>query len=842
MSQVKVKVYAGLVCPRRSLDARKIERYFRMNGGAVTSNPADATHIIVITCGFIDRNIRESVDIIRVAGSYGAEVIVGGCLEDIAPEELRCNFTGRTFTTKRISDIDALFPEHTIPFSRVPDANGLHDYNEVDCFLGTRKNISEKIFTDRVKGYLWTKHFTIRVGDGCNCKCTYCSHTNAIGKYRSKPFDECVNEFERGYGEGERVFTVTSMDTGYYGADIGSSLPALLNAFLSRHEDVRFILEDINPVWINKYHEEITHIVSRGKIAGIQSPVQSGSAEILTKMHRWHDVEKCKSNLKAIREADPGIVLSTEVLIGFPSESEADFQDTLGFLRDSGFEFTYLYPYYENEFIESRHIFPKCEESIITARLERALVFFEENGISYSIMKKNDANSATEELILPNGYRARVFSSSKSIASEIWEEHEYDSDCEITDGMNVVDIGANQGFFSLYAASKGAQVLSVEPEQANFGILSENIRGNGLDDRICSFNGAVSTREGEIDLLSMDFGVDFASGMVTTTPEFLPVLDPTSQRQFSRKKVRSVKLGTLFDMFELDRVDLLKIDTEGGELDILKSLPADRFGMISRIVMETHDVYRQKDLYLFLRKNGFRVMNFRKFAGHFRTGYLYAENDRGRNTAKPSVVALIGTPRYAICAQDVTISAEESFSSEEDRTLSYEWSVDGRKTGDTGEHVVMSFNEPGCHLIGLRVMDDKGIVGETEDRFWVFDKTFFNEPEGNKRIVPGEWIKLALEKNTASFTVNLPVMYSWKKLVVRVNYLNSKTLSAVITYNGSTIPVERVYQEISLPVFDYDTSPNVRFEVSSSLSEKIKFKVWFLNENDQDESSGTSGI
>jgi tRNA A37 methylthiotransferase MiaB len=255
----------------------------------------------------------------------------------------------------------------------------------VDRLLGKRSKVIEKLYFDRSELDMFEETFVIRIGEGCNCRCTFCSHRNAIGPYKSKDEAECIKEFKLGYKNGYRIFRITSMDTGRYGLDIKSSLPGLLNKFLAEADDVEFILEDINPLWINKYGEKLIDLAGLKKIRVLQAPVQSGSAGVLKKMRRWADVDKLKKLLLAIKGANPAMIFATEILIGFPTETEDDFLMTMRFLEDTNIDYSYVYPYYENKNMESSKIYPKCSRDVIDKRLDNAIKYFDENKISYSV-------------------------------------------------------------------------------------------------------------------------------------------------------------------------------------------------------------------------------------------------------------------------------------------------------------------------------------------------------------------------------------------------------------------------------------------------------------------------
>jgi threonylcarbamoyladenosine tRNA methylthiotransferase CDKAL1 len=177
------------------------------------------------------------------------------------------------------------------------------------------------------------------------------------------------------------------METGSYGRDLDLSLPELFDMFLGEADDTQFIIEDINPVWLNRFGREILDLAEGNRILGIQSPCQSGSPKVLRKMRRWSHRDSFIGLLNDIKNRKPDLHLATELLFGFPTEEDSDFRETLSLLTEGRFDFTYIYPYYENDFIESSRFSPKCSRTVITKRVEEAVQFCEENRISYCVMK-----------------------------------------------------------------------------------------------------------------------------------------------------------------------------------------------------------------------------------------------------------------------------------------------------------------------------------------------------------------------------------------------------------------------------------------------------------------------
>jgi tRNA A37 methylthiotransferase MiaB len=92
-----------------------------------------------------------------------------------------------------------------------------------------------------------------------------------------------------------------------------------------------------------------------------------------------------KKLLLAIKGANPAMIFATEILIGFPTETEDDFLMTMRFLEDTNIDYSYVYPYYENKNMESSKIYPKCSRDVIDKRLDNAIKYFDENKISYSV-------------------------------------------------------------------------------------------------------------------------------------------------------------------------------------------------------------------------------------------------------------------------------------------------------------------------------------------------------------------------------------------------------------------------------------------------------------------------
>ncbi len=178
-----------------------------------------------------------------------------------------------------------------------------------------------------------------------------------------------------------------------------------------------------------------------------------------------------------------------------------------------------------------------------------------------------------------SGLAIRGFTKSMFMFHEVWTKGDYKiPGFVLSEGMIVVDIGANQGFFSLWAANQGALVWAVEPCAQTFEILIDNVRRNRLEDRIVTIQGAIGDHDGEVPLF-----IDHdASGRIRS--------ESVSTHGQGRSPNVSVSCLTLDSLLRsLTRVDLLKLDCEGAEYEILGITSPETFQKIDRIAMECHE-------------------------------------------------------------------------------------------------------------------------------------------------------------------------------------------------------------------------------------------------------------
>jgi tRNA A37 methylthiotransferase MiaB len=392
-------------CELRSLDAHKIKSYFTKNNYSIVTNPKDADIIFFIGCSVGDQVSNKSLSIIKDLQKYDAELIVAGCLPYIDEEKLNMIFHGRSIGTKDLDKspekMDDLFPENKIKFKDIDDANtSLNNYNERKPRTILKNSIKNVQWMDNVilqiknhviKNLIGEHSFfynvlidnpiyRIRISWGCNSNCSYCGIKKAIGSHKSKPLDHCIQEFKNGLNKGYQHFALNADDVGAYGRDIGSSFPELLDKMTAISGLYRISIANLSPRWLIRYNEDLQKIIKRQKIIRLGVPIQSGSNRILKLMNRFHDTGKILQALLQLKDIFPKLSLHTHIIIGFPTETEEDFYETLSFIKTSNYSAGQVIPYSCKTGSEAEQLEPKITKAMIAKRMKKAKRYFKKEG------------------------------------------------------------------------------------------------------------------------------------------------------------------------------------------------------------------------------------------------------------------------------------------------------------------------------------------------------------------------------------------------------------------------------------------------------------------------------
>ncbi len=386
-------------CNRRLLDADRVNRYILLNGWKITDSPKNADYNLFFASALNRVRIDESFDIIGRLTKFPGETIVLGCLMEVAPTEFRERWTGKALAVKDMNEIDSFFPGFAIKYKDVPLGNtpvpsrNIYKTISPEVFLKQRLSmiVSPIKVADKVYSYLHRdqkenyQSTFIWVSAGCPNKCSFCAERKVIGDLISRPISEIADEYKKLLEEGRRNFEFIGDDVGSYGLDINTNFPALIGELnrVDEHFSVNWVLKHIHPKFIIKYQDEIINIAKSGKINEIICSFQSGSNRLLDLMKRQHSIEDVIKTLQRFRQLLPGIKLATNIIVGFPTETDEEFDKTLLVFDEVYFDRVHMIKYYDAEGSDSHELNPKISDESVSRRIKRAKKFLKQREIYF---------------------------------------------------------------------------------------------------------------------------------------------------------------------------------------------------------------------------------------------------------------------------------------------------------------------------------------------------------------------------------------------------------------------------------------------------------------------------
>jgi len=314
--------FVSLGCPKALVDSERILTHLRSEGYEVAPTYEAADLVVVNTCGFIDAAIDESLEAIGEAVAQNGRVIVTGCL-GAKPERI--------------------LERHP----RVLKVTGPHAYEEVVAAVHEHLPPRHEPFLDLVPPQgirLTPRHYAyLKISEGCNNKCSVCIIPALRGKPTSRPIDEVLNEAERLVRVGVKELLVISQDTSACGADVR------YRAARWRDEEYRTRFIDLARglgslgAWVRLHYvypyphvdEVIPLMAERRVLPYLDVPFQHGSSTVLKRMRRPAHAEDTLERIQRWRRDCPDLVLRSTFIVGFPGETESEFEELLQWLEEA---------------------------------------------------------------------------------------------------------------------------------------------------------------------------------------------------------------------------------------------------------------------------------------------------------------------------------------------------------------------------------------------------------------------------------------------------------------------------------------------------------------------------
>jgi ribosomal protein S12 methylthiotransferase len=312
--------FVSLGCPKALVDSERILTRLRAEGYEVAPSYKAADLVIVNTCGFIDSAVDESLDAIGEALAENGKVIVTGCLGaqpqkilDRHPQVLK--ITGPQRYEEVVASVHEHLPPRHEPFVDLVPAQGVK-------------------LTPRHYAYL-------KISEGCNHRCSFCIIPSMRGDLVSRPIGEVLREAEQLVRAGVKELLVISQDTSAYGVDLKYAAQSWRGADRrARFYDLAAALGELG-VWIRLHYvypyphvDQVIELMTEGKVLPyLDIPFQHASARILKLMKRPAAAENTLERIAAWRRVAPDMTIRSTFIVGFPGESEADFEELLAWLR-----------------------------------------------------------------------------------------------------------------------------------------------------------------------------------------------------------------------------------------------------------------------------------------------------------------------------------------------------------------------------------------------------------------------------------------------------------------------------------------------------------------------------
>jgi ribosomal protein S12 methylthiotransferase len=355
--------FVSLGCPKNLVDSEVMMGQLVARGHELTSHPDQADVLVVNTCSFIDPAKKESVDTILEMAEYkkvgrAQKLIVAGCLVERYRGDIR---------------------------QEMPEVDAIVGTNELDRIVALCEGVETG--SDPLQPYLYhdltprvlatPRHFAyIKIAEGCDHPCTFCVIPQYRGAFRSRRFESVISEAERLFQQGVREINLIGQDTTCYGEDLGLAdglahlLARLARIETPREKWIRFLY-----AYPNKVTQKLLDTIAEHPALApyIDMPLQHASASVLKRMKRGASGDIFLRLIERIRRTIPGVAIRTSFIVGFPGESERDFDELCQFVQAAKFDNMGVFTYSDEDTSASFALDGKVDGRTIHNRKRRLM-------------------------------------------------------------------------------------------------------------------------------------------------------------------------------------------------------------------------------------------------------------------------------------------------------------------------------------------------------------------------------------------------------------------------------------------------------------------------------------
>jgi ribosomal protein S12 methylthiotransferase len=386
--------FISLGCPKNLVDSEVMMGQLQATGYQITADASEADTVVVNTCGFIDAAKKESIEAILEAARLKSDgkatrLVVAGCLVERYQDELKASLpeVDAFIGTSQINDILAVCDPKTdtrsLPVISLGNQSATYLYDES---------------TPRVLAT--PSHYAfIKIAEGCDRPCAFCFIPQMRGHFRSRRFGSIVAEAHQLAEEGVKELILVAQDSSRYGEDLGrqDALAQLLRE-LSHTEGIE---------WVRVMYTYPTHISDAfldvlaeepKAVKYLDMPLQHASQRVLKLMKRGGNRSSLERLIKRVRDRVPGIAVRTTFITGFPGETDEDFEELVGFIKNVEFDRVGVFTYSDEEGTPAYDLPDKVEPKL--AKQRRARLMKEQARIS---RKRNKAKIGEQVQVIFEG-------------------------------------------------------------------------------------------------------------------------------------------------------------------------------------------------------------------------------------------------------------------------------------------------------------------------------------------------------------------------------------------------------------------------------------------------------
>ena len=302
-------------CTCNIADASKISKYLISQGHTLTNVVHKADKIIIVTCGFNELKLNKSLnELNRLNSLFKNKLYIAGCVPKIRPDSLK-NF-------------------NVVASPR--------DFSGLNLFAN---KVSNKSIDDVSPSFFKDNLFYIKISTGCTGKCSFCAIKKASGFTKSRSINSIIKDVNFAIKKGYSKIALIGDDIGSWGADVHLKLSDLLSELILLDGDFELMLSSIHPKNLLK-DKKIIQLLNSKKIGNtIYLPHQSASNKILNLMNREYSIQDYFELVKEIKLVRPDMQIQSDLLVGFPTESEEDHKKNLKFIKSTNIYFLQVFMY-----------------------------------------------------------------------------------------------------------------------------------------------------------------------------------------------------------------------------------------------------------------------------------------------------------------------------------------------------------------------------------------------------------------------------------------------------------------------------------------------------------------